>query len=134
MRLCRERRQARADRTRAKAGVDRVRGEGGLSRRLRRATRARRAGADAWRNAALRPSVHLARQRRGPLARTAPLVSRPARLCRAGLTAPSVRNGWPPVAAERLRPQLHARGRLAALVLGPVDEGERPLDDVGGKV
>ena len=43
-------------------------------------------------------------------------------------TAPAVRDRRPPVAAERLRPQLHARRRLAALVLGAVDQGERPVD------
>jgi hypothetical protein len=35
-------------------------------------------------------------------------------------TSPAVRDRRAPVAAERLRPQLHTRRRLAALVLGAV--------------
>ena len=49
---------------------------------------------------------------------------------RGGLVAPAVRDRRPPVAAERLRVQLHAGRGLAALVLGAVDERERPLDHV----
>ena len=48
-------------------------------------------------------------------------------------TPPAVRDRRPAVAAERLRPQLHARRRLAALVLGPVDERDDLLDDVVGR-
>src|SRR5919106_2356675 len=45
-------------------------------------------------------------------------------------TAPAIRDRRPPVAAERLRAQLHARRRLAALVLGTVDQRDHLLDDV----
>ena len=47
-----------------------------------------------------------------------------------GSAAPAVRDRHPPVAAEGLRAELHAGRRLAALVLGPVDQRERALDDV----
>src|SRR5207302_4341775 len=42
------------------------------------------------------------------------------------LASPAVRDRRPAVAAERLRPQLHARRSLAALVLGAVDHCDRP--------
>ncbi len=42
---------------------------------------------------------------------------------------PAVGDRQAPVAAERPRPQLDARRRLAALVLRAVDERQRPLDD-----
>src|SRR5205823_5297600 len=44
-----------------------------------------------------------------------------------GSPGPAVRDRGPPVAAERLRAELHPRRRLAAFVLGPIDEGERAL-------
>ena len=47
------------------------------------------------------------------------------------LAAPAVRDRQAPVAAERLRAQLHAGRRLPALVLGPVDHRERAVDDLG---
>src|SRR5207245_6404470 len=53
------------------------------------------------------------------------------RAAAAGLTRPAVRDRCPPVAAERLRPELHAGRGLAALVLRAVDHRERALDDVG---
>ena len=63
------------------------------------------------------------------------LATRPsARAARRGrLAAPAVRDRRAPVAAERLRAQPDAGRRLAALVLGPVDERHRPLHDVGGE-
>src|SRR5713101_7238198 len=45
-------------------------------------------------------------------------------------TAPTVLNRRAPIAAERLRSQFHARRRLPALVLRPVDHGDCALDDV----
>ena len=47
------------------------------------------------------------------------------------LALPAIRDRRAPVAAERLRAQLHARRRLAALVLGPVDQRERAVHDLG---
>ena len=45
----------------------------------------------------------------------------------------AVRDRQPPVAAERLRGDLDARGRLAALVLGAVDHPDHALDVLGGQ-
>src|SRR6266545_1632501 len=50
---------------------------------------------------------------------------------RRDLAAPAVRDRRAAVAAERLRSQPHARGRLAALVLGAVDHRDRALDELG---
>ena len=50
---------------------------------------------------------------------------------RARLAAPAVRDRRPPVAAEGPWPELDAGGGLAPLVLGPVDEHEHALDDLG---
>jgi len=47
------------------------------------------------------------------------------------LAAPAVRDRGPPVAAEGAWAELDARGRLAPLVLGPVDEHQHALDDLG---
>src|ERR671934_2300197 len=47
------------------------------------------------------------------------------------LAAPQIRNRRPAIAAECLRPETNARRRLAALVFGAVDQGERALHDVG---
>jgi hypothetical protein len=46
-------------------------------------------------------------------------------------TAPAVRDRRASVAPERLRAELHAGRGLAPLVLGPIDERERPLHDAG---
>src|ERR671922_1458965 len=54
---------------------------------------------------------------------------RPRRGC--GSAAPPVRDRRPAVAAERLRPELHARRRLAPLVFRSVDERDRAVDGVG---
>ena len=79
---------ARADRAGAAAGLDRLRRQGGVPRCVRRAARARRAGADARRHAALRASVDLAGERGGAVGRAAAAGSRswPAALagCRCG--------------------------------------------------
>ena len=56
-----------------------------------------------------------------------------SRARQADLTAsapPAVGDRRPPVAAEGARAELDARRRLAALVLGAVDERERPADDL----
>src|SRR5262245_26848024 len=45
--------------------------------------------------------------------------------------APTIRDRQAPVAAERLRAQLHPRRRLPPLVLGAVDHRERAVDDLG---
>ena len=45
-------------------------------------------------------------------------------------TRPAVRDRRAPVAPERLRAELHAGGRLTPLVLGAVDQRERPVDDI----
>ena len=68
-----------------------------------------------------------------PPARTVRAVASRPRLDRGlprALARPAIGDRQPPVAAERLRPELHARRRLAALVLGAVDERDCPLDDV----
>src|SRR5581483_11425943 len=54
----------------------------------------------------------------------------PTRRCGTRSAGPAVRDRSPPVAAERLRAQLHSRRRLAALVLGAIDHRERALDHV----
>ena len=46
-------------------------------------------------------------------------------------TSQAIRDRRAPVTSERLRPQLHARRRLPALVLGAVDERDGPLDHRG---
>ena len=76
----------------------------------------------ARRHAALRAAVDLAGERRGALGRAPALVSSARR---PRLAAPAVRDRRSAVAAERLRAQLHARRRLAALVLRPVDHRRR---------
>ena len=63
------------NRERSTAGVDRLRRQGGVPRRVRRAARARRAGAQARRHAALRAAVDVAGERRGALGRAPALVS-----------------------------------------------------------
>src|SRR6185437_7963795 len=54
---------------------------------------------------------------------------RPEGTC--GLPAPAVGDRRAAIAAEGLRTQLDARGRLPALVLGSVDHRDRAVDDVG---
>src|SRR5687768_15383364 len=46
-------------------------------------------------------------------------------------TSPAIRDGRPPIAPESLRPELHPRRGLAALVLGLVDERDHLLDNPG---
>jgi hypothetical protein len=67
---------ARAPLCRPPSEVDRLRRQGGVPRRLPRATALRRAGAAVRRDAALRPSLDLARERGGAVGRTSPLVPR----------------------------------------------------------
>ena len=78
-RLRRLRRAARADRARVAAGVARLRRQGGVPRRLRHAAGARRPGQDARGHEALRPSLHLAGERRGAVGRAPALVPRAGR-------------------------------------------------------
>ena len=82
---------------------------------------------------AVRRSPRHRRERRRALGRAAALVRRAPRAGGADSAAVAVRDRRPPVAAEGLRPQLHAGRRLAPLVLGAVDERDGTLDHLGGR-
>ena len=125
-RLRRLRRAARADRARPAPRLARVRRQGGLPRRVQRAARARPPGADARRDAALRPAVDLAGERRRAVVGSRSLVPRARRLASTG--CPS-RQGVRALVLDRddrvLLARVRRRARAVAVAPGGgVEPGE----------